>query len=100
MALLGNLNAKGTAIILVTHDMELLARYTRRAVVMAAGRVVFDGGVRELFAGGADVGDWGLRPPAAARVSRGLRSFGVAAEALVPEELNDAVCAAGRKTYA
>lgn len=100
MALLEALNAKGTAIILVTHDMELLARHTRRAIVMAAGRVVYDGGVRELFADGADVDGWGLRAPAAARVARGLRPFGVTVAALVPEELNDAVCAAGRKAYA
>ncbi|HWQ61484.1 MAG TPA: ATP-binding cassette domain-containing protein, partial [Negativicutes bacterium] len=100
MALIAGLNAKGTAIILVTHDMELLARHSRRAVVMAAGRVVFDGGVRELFAGGTDVGAWGLRAPAAARVARGLRASGITAEAIVPEELNDAICAAGRKAYA
>jgi energy-coupling factor transport system ATP-binding protein len=99
MALLAGLNANGTAILLVTHDMELLARHARRAVVMAAGRVAFDGGVRELFVGGADLTAWGLRAPAAARVAGGLRPFGVAG-ALVPEELNDAVCAAGRKAYA
>jgi len=100
MAVLDGLNAKGTAIVLVTHDMELLASHTRRAVVLAAGRVVFDGGVRELFAGGVDVGAWGLRAPAAARVARGLKAFGFAAEAVVPEELNDAICALGRKGYA
>lgn len=100
MAVLAGLNAQGTAIILVTHDMELLARHTRRAVVMAAGRVVFDGGVRELFAGGEDVSAWGLRAPAAARVAGGLKTFGITAEAIVPEELTDALCAAGRKAYA
>lgn len=100
MAVLAGLNAQGTAIILVTHDMELLARHTRRAVVMAAGRVVFDGGVRELFAGGEDVSAWGLRAPAAARVAGGLKTFGITAEAIVPEELTDALCATGRKAYA
>lgn len=100
MTLLARLNVAGTAIMLVTHDMELLARYARRAVVMAAGRVVFDGGVRELFAGGADVGGWGLRAPTAARVASGLRTFGIPTEAILPKELNNAICAARRKMHA
>ncbi len=100
MALLTELNAKGTAILLVTHDMELLARYARRAVVLAGGRVVYDGGVRALFAGGAAVDGWGLREPAAAKVARGLKTFGFATEAIMPEELNGAICRAGGKAYA
>lgn len=100
MALLVGLNAKGTAILLVTHDMELLARYAHRAVVLAGGRVVYDGGVRALFAGGAAVEDWGLREPATAKVARGLKPFGFATEAVTPEELSGAICVAGGKTYA
>jgi energy-coupling factor transport system ATP-binding protein len=100
MEVLTGLNAKGMAILLVTHDMELLARYARRAVVMNAGRAVYDGGVRELFAGGADVSAWGLREPATVKVARGLRICGVAAGPVVPEELVNEICAARRRQYA
>ncbi len=100
MELLTGLNAKGMAILLVTHDMEILARYARRAVVMTAGRVVFDGGVRELFAGEADVSAWGLREPTAARVARGLRDCGVKPGPIVPEELSGEICMARRSLYA
>ncbi|MDT8903097.1 energy-coupling factor ABC transporter ATP-binding protein [Anaeroselena agilis] len=100
MELLTGLNAKGMAILLVTHDMELLARYAHRAVVMTAGRVVFDGGVRELFAGEADVSAWGLREPAAAKVARGLKDHGVMSGSVVPEELCGEICATRRRLYA
>jgi len=99
MDFLAALNRQGKAILLVTHDMDLMARYAPRAVVMAAGRKVYDGGVRELFGGNADVAGWGLREPAAAKIARGLKPAGLP-PALVPEELNSAVCTAGRKAYA
>lgn len=99
LELMAGLNANGTGIVLVTHDMEVLARYARRAVVLADGRKVYDGGVRELFAGGADIAAWGLREPAAARISRSLKKLGAPA-AMLPEELTSAIGAAGRKAYA
>lgn len=98
MDLLAGLNAKGVAIILVTHDMELVARYTHRAVVMAEGRKVYDGEVRELFADG-DLAAWGLREPAAAGISRRLADLGVK-PAVMPDELIRAVSLAGRESYA
>jgi energy-coupling factor transport system ATP-binding protein len=78
--------------------MELVARYARRVVVMAEGRAVFDGGVRELFTA-ENLSDWGLREPAAARIARRLGGVGVA-PAILPEELIGAVGAAGGGTYA
>lgn len=98
MDLLTGLNRQGVAILLVSHDMELVARYARRAVVLAEGRKVFDGGVRELFAGG-ELAGWGLREPAAAKISRRLAGLGVA-PAILPEELISAIGAAGGEGYA
>lgn len=98
MDLLAGLNAKGVAVVLVTHDMELVARYASRAVVMAEGRKVFDGGVRQLFAGG-ELAAWGLREPAAAGISRRLAELGVS-PAVMPEELIREIGMAGRESYA
>jgi len=82
LELLTRLNAQGMSIILVTHDMELLSRFTRRVIVMADGGKVFDGSPARLFAGGEDIKGWGLRAPSAVSVSRGLRDLGVPAAAL------------------
>ena len=40
----------GTAVILITHDLGVVAEFTERVMVMYAGRVVEDAGVDEIFA--------------------------------------------------
>jgi len=94
LELFTRLNAKGMAIILVTHDMELLGRFTRRVIVMAEGGKVFDGPPARLFAADLDVKEWGLREPAAVRVARKLRELGVPAAAL-PKQLAGCAAAEG-----
>ncbi len=46
--------AQTNLVIMVTHDVEMALRYATRAVVMAAGKVVFDGAI-EQFAEDADL---------------------------------------------
>lgn len=41
--------ARGAAVVLVTHDVELVARVATRVVLLAEGRVVLDGPVREVL---------------------------------------------------
>lgn len=43
------LNEAGHTIILITHDMELLAESTRRAIVVRGGKVILDGPPAEVF---------------------------------------------------
>ncbi|KOP29246.1 hypothetical protein ADM98_10150 [Exiguobacterium sp. BMC-KP] len=40
----------GTTLVMATHDMELVARYAHRVLVMEQGQIVFDGRPNELFA--------------------------------------------------
>ncbi|KUN79561.1 ABC transporter ATP-binding protein [Streptomyces griseoruber] len=42
--------SRGTALVLVTHDMDAVRRYAHRALVMYAGRVVEAGPAREVLA--------------------------------------------------
>lgn len=41
--------AEGKAVVLVTHDVELVARAATRVVLLAGGEVVLDGGVRDVL---------------------------------------------------
>jgi energy-coupling factor transport system ATP-binding protein len=50
MSLLSDLNGQGKTIIMVTHDMRLVAEYANRVAVMMKGRVEFFGEPAELFA--------------------------------------------------
>ncbi len=50
-------------IVLVSHNMEDVAKYTSRMVVMSAGRVVMDGSPRELFSKEEELKSYGLAVP-------------------------------------
>lgn len=43
MELLQSVSARGTAVLVATHDRALLARYARRVVIIDGGRIVGDG---------------------------------------------------------
>lgn len=75
MELLTRLNKQGITIILVTHDMEIIAQYAARAVVLEQGHKVFDGTPAELFNGSRPIKQWGLVPPAAVALSQELGSL-------------------------
>src|SRR5437016_5758493 len=49
MDVLPTLNGTGKTVILVTHDMDIVATYARRVVVMANGKVLLDGPTREVL---------------------------------------------------
>jgi energy-coupling factor transport system ATP-binding protein len=49
MALLQQLNQQGTTIILITHDMELVADVARTVAVLHQGELLYHGTVRDLF---------------------------------------------------
>jgi energy-coupling factor transporter ATP-binding protein EcfA2 len=82
MALVGDLNRAGIAIVMITHTPWLVAEYARRVILMRKGRVMFDGGVREFFERDELLANSSFHPPEATKLGR---RFGVTA--LRPEEL-------------
>ena len=59
-------------VVVVTHDMTTVARYTPRTVVLADGRKVADRSTRELFADERALGEWELAPPHTVALSNRL----------------------------
>lgn len=49
MNLVEKLNRRGHTIVMITHDMELVAEYAERVVVMARGRIIADAPTKEIF---------------------------------------------------
>lgn len=49
LSLIDQLNAEGTTILLISHDLEVVARHARRVVALEAGEVVADGPTAEVF---------------------------------------------------
>ena len=50
-------------VVMVTHDMETIARYAPRTVVLENGRKAYDGPTRDLFADPGRLDAYGLRAP-------------------------------------
>ena len=54
---------------MVCHDMEVVLDYARRALVMAGGRLLADGPVREIFRDEALMKKTSLLPPQIIRIA-------------------------------
>lgn len=71
LSLLTELNEQGMALLLVTHDMDLIAQYGKRVIVLYQGELVFDGSPQNLFLE-PHLSQWGLCQPLAAKISQEL----------------------------
>ncbi|UOQ87952.1 ATP-binding cassette domain-containing protein [Agromyces endophyticus] len=69
--MLRTLNDEGTTVLVVTHDLQLVADYASRLAVIAGGRLLGVGATAEVLAGPL-IEQSGLRHPPLARATRGL----------------------------
>lgn len=86
MSVLTAFNALGHTVVLITHDMRLVAEYTARSVVLSGGQVLFDGPTRELFRRGDVLAQAQLALPAVTRLARRLRAAGMPPDVLTCSE--------------
>jgi energy-coupling factor transporter ATP-binding protein EcfA2 len=93
----GSADNTGSTIVLITHDMKLVADYATRVVAMHEGEVALDGLPRELFADRPLLEKVNLEEPALSRIVRELREAGsmVPAQIASATEFVDSVRAAG-----
>jgi energy-coupling factor transport system ATP-binding protein len=75
LSLLRELQRAGTTIVVVTHDMQLVADYADRAVVVADGRILAAAPTGDVFADDDLLERAGLRPPPLRRALRGLTQY-------------------------
>lgn len=87
MALAVELHAEGRTVLMVTHDMALVAEYSTRVIVMQEGAAVFDGSPDEVFKQDEVLKSTGLDLPPAAKIARGLRAYGFSDTPLTQTEL-------------
>ncbi|KQZ85727.1 ABC transporter ATP-binding protein [Microbacterium sp. Root166] len=72
LELLSELNADGTTIVVVTHDMQLVTEHSDRTVVLGGGRVLAAGPTADVFGDTALIERAGLRLPPLRRALHGL----------------------------
>lgn len=68
---------EGVTIILVSHNMDDIARFADRLVVMHEGSVALEGAPREVFFAGEKLKEAGLRPPHIVELLEALREKGL-----------------------
>ena len=69
MALLDRLNQAGHTIVVITHDMQLVAEHARRVVVMAEGQIIADGPPAAVFADSEVTARAHIEPPEVTRLA-------------------------------
>lgn len=100
MDVIAELNARGTTVIMVCHDMEVVADYAKRVIAMTAGRVVADGETFAVLRDRDVLARTHLLPPQMVDVSLRLAEDGAVAAASPAaladtlDEMTDALAAA------
>jgi energy-coupling factor transporter ATP-binding protein EcfA2 len=74
---IGRLHAEGHTIILVTHDMRLVAEYVGQVVVMHEGRILAQGSPREAFQRTHELAQAQIRPPQVMQLGQRLAAWGL-----------------------
>ena len=88
----------GKTIIIVTHDMNVVAEYTSRVLVMNQGSMAFDGSPEDLFSNQELLDECNLDIPSVSRIVKDVSTaFGYSMEE-TPLSINEAVAFIKEKT--
>ncbi len=75
MALIHKLHAAGTTIIMISHDMDLVAQYAKRVIVLKEGGILLDGTPQDVFSNEQILLDSAIIPPQLCRLSSQLKDI-------------------------
>jgi energy-coupling factor transport system ATP-binding protein len=72
LRLMRKLNLEGMTVLIVTHDMDIIAEHAKTLIVLENGKIKFNGVPKALFANEKKTVELGLELPEAVRISRDL----------------------------
>ncbi|MCU0860512.1 MAG: ATP-binding cassette domain-containing protein, partial [Thermoplasmata archaeon] len=87
MAVIRKLNIDGRTIILITHEMKLVAEHANRVIVMANGRIVLDSDAKGAFSDLELLRQSRLAPPPISELAHRLSPHGVSRDIISPAEM-------------
>ncbi|MEW6226786.1 MAG: ABC transporter ATP-binding protein [Bacillota bacterium] len=96
MHLVRDLHHAGHTIVMITHDMRIVAEYAERVVVMHKGRIVADGPPAEVFSQREVLRSAYLAPPQISKLAEELEDLGMPAGVSTVDEAVAIVAAALR----
>lgn len=87
MEMVRRLHEQGTTIIMITHDMESVAEYAERVVVLYQGKVLLDGDTKTVFHQSKSLLKANIVPPQMVQLSHKCRELGLQCDWMQGEDL-------------
>jgi len=78
---------KQGTVLMITHDVDLIARYAHRLIVLREGQVLLDGPTAEVFTQADELKKSFIVPPVAVQLAAELAPLGVPAHVMTMEDL-------------
>ncbi len=91
MNLIQELHVLGHTIIMITHDMRIVAEYARRVCVMTEGQILADGTPKEIFVQKDVLNQAFLEAPQITRIAQSLEGYRIANDILNVSEAIEAI---------
>ena len=89
--ILQRLNVAGTTVIIITHQIDFAAAYTRRAIVLGEGRIKYDGAIQELLVNKELMQASALEMPETTKLASLMSPLGIPPWLVTMEELDQAI---------
>lgn len=97
MKRLQSLNESGVTIVMISHDMDIVAQYARRVVVMCQGEIIADGPVREILLRPEILEKTFLEQTPITKLSNRLARYGIPQNVILTDEICEAIARVGVK---
>ena len=81
----------GNTVLMITHDMELVANYTTRTLVLGNGEIIKDGPTHKVFSQQEILRMTYLKPPQIAQLAQSFRGYGVPPDLITVDEFSQAI---------
>lgn len=81
---------EGHTIVIITHEMNIVAQYARRVVALAQGQVLADGTTREVFSQPDLLAKTFVKPPQITSLAQSLDGYGFPKDILAVDEMYQA----------
>ena len=79
----------GHTIIIITHDMPIVAKYAERIIVLGLGKIITEGSPAEVFAQPEALAQTNIEPPQITQFAHQVTSYGFSKGTLTVEEMYD-----------
>ena len=79
--------AEGHTVIIITHEMPIVAAYAQRVIALSRGRILLDGPARTVFARPEVLVETFVKPPQVTRLAQAWTDLGIRSDVLTVDHL-------------